>query len=1181
VAHSRTRSEPTSSSRLYSKARSAAGQVRRRVRNRREARELPVLSAVVPAYNVRAYIGECLDSLLDSTLRALEVIVVDDGSTDDTLAIARRYAAKDHRVKVFTQTNSGQGIARNVGVDHARGRFLTFIDADDTVPPQALALMVRTLEQTGSDFVVGSARRFLNDTFRKTGWAHTVHQKDRFGVTIESFPLAMQDIIACNRVFRTEFWRAKVGGFRGHIAYEDHVPMLTAYVRAQKFDVLSRTTYNWRIREDLTSTSQQKASLENLLDRIAVKEEAYAMLRAEAPDSVYDTWVARVLEVDFPVFIQHALASTEMYRNLLSATYRTFLERASDEVLAEVRYFQKLRGWLVAQERWSDLEAAEAYFRDVGNLPPTEVVDGRVLAEPRDFLEGAPAVIRELSPLETRFDGAMERARWVDGRLELTGWGLIRGLDTRNPPATRAWLEESATGERFDVALEQVVLPEATLWARNLNANYDGTGFRVLVDPAGLPVPDQDEIKLTLHFEVEHLGVRRAGAIHRQLLGGSAVNATARVTETGGTAARVAPALDRELGYGVTVSHPRARLVEVSPGRGRTVRGTLASATRPSRVIATAGRTSTHADPTAAGDGLWSFELELPRSPRAGDDIRLDLAYGDGTELAVAWGLGHDSPTGAAPGLHWERSRAGTCRIRSTAGRIAVTGIEVEDELVLTLSADSHTVESLSELTLRNERLAVRPSRVDVDADRALVAFPLTAGVLGGPALPLPPGSYRLVSTGPGATTGRAASTLLEEMPLWVRRESLLLRFSIPAEGTELAIAAQPPLRDEERTMAGQRELQSAYQAAEYPAATTPTDSVLFGCYRGEFATDSQRALDEGLRVARPDLVRYWGVESYAVEVPEGSVPLLMGSREWYDALASSAYLCNNIDFDGFFRKRPHQKYLQTFHGYPFKSMGRGFWAGKGYSEERIARELARRNAEYDAILVPSETAAGYYRSEYDFTGRILVTGYPRSDFMVNANQDKVRAEVLGRLGISPDRTTVLYAPTYRDNLTTRTYAAKRFEELDLTRLTRMLGDDVVVLLRGHNNNQREADRVSELPGVVDVTDYPEINHLTVAADAAILDYSSLRFDWALTGKPMVFFVPDIDDYFAKRPPLFRFEDSAPGPWHSTTEQVAESLSDLDALLAGQKADLESFNATYNALHDGSATQRVIDQFFR
>jgi CDP-glycerol glycerophosphotransferase len=1177
VAHSTTRSEPTPSSRLSTKARSAAGRVRRRVQNRREAREVPALSVVVPAYNVRAYIGECLDSLLESSLRSIEVIVVDDGSTDGTLKIARQYAARDRRVKVFVQTNSGQGIARNVGVGHARGRFLTFIDADDTVPPQALGLMVRTLDKTGSDFVVGSARRFLNDSFRKTGWAHTVHQKDRFGVTIESFPLAMQDIIACNRMFRTEFWREKVGGFRGHIAYEDHVPMLTAYVRARQFDVLSRTTYNWRIREDLTSTSQQKASLENLLDRIAVKEEAYAMLKAEAPESVYDTWVSRVLEVDFPVFIQHALASTEMYRSILSATYRTFLGRASREVLAEVRYFQKLRAWLVAHERWQDLEAAEAYFREVGNLPPTIVVDGQVLAETREFLEGAPAEIRELSALETRFDGAVERVRWVDGRLELTGWGLIRGLDTRVPPHTRAWLERGDTGERLEVELEQLVLPDATVWARNLNANYDGTGFRVLLDPARLPVPEQDEIRMALHFEVEHLGVRREGSIHRRLLGGSANNATARVVGSGKDAVLVTPAQDRELGYGLKVSRARTRLVEVAPGPGRALLGTVAGEGCPVSVTASLGRASEHAELSAVGEGRWSFELGLPRAAATQDGYRLDVVYADGTEEAVAWGLGTDDGAPAAPGLRWEPSRLGESRVRSESGRIWVTDLHTQDdELVLNVAVGSLTAESLSTLRLRNERLAVPPTTVKVEGDAARIVFPLTARVLGGPELPLPSGTYQVVAPDPDVAPATAALSLHDQMPLWIREERLHLRAQIPSDGNELGIAVLPPLRDDERSMAGQRALQAAYQAAE-PA---PTDTVLFGCYRGEFATDSQRAIDEGLRVARPDLTRYWGVESYAVEVPEGSVPVLMGSREWYDLLASSTYLCNNIDFDGFFRKRPHQLYLQSFHGYPFKSMGRGFWSGKGYSEERIARELARRNEEYDAILVPSETAAGFYRSEYDFTGRILVTGYPRSDFVVNADRDRTRADVLARLGISRDKTTVLYAPTYRDTLTTRTYAAKRFEELDLERLTRSLGDDVVILLRGHNNNQREADRVNELPGVVDVTDYPEINHLTVAADAAILDYSSLRFEWALTGKPMVFFVPDIDDYFGKRPPLFRFEDSAPGPWLSTTDQVAESLADLDSLLAAQKADLEALNATYNALHDGHATDRVIEQFF-
>ena len=125
----------------------------------------------------------------------------------------------------------------------------------------------------------------------------------------------------------------------------------------------------------------------------------------------------------------------------------------------------------------------------------------------------------------------------------------------------------------------------------------------------------------------------------------------------------------------------------------------------------------------------------------------------------------------------------------------------------------------------------------------------------------------------------------------------------------------------------------------------------------------------------------------------------------------------------------------------------------------------------------------------------------------------------------------VLYAPTYRDKLNTRTFAARRFDALELGRLARLLGPGHTLLVRGHNNNQRELDRVTGMAQVVDVTDYPDINELTLAADVAVLDYSSLRFDWAITGKPMVFFVPDLEDYFALRRPLFPYEGTAPGPW--------------------------------------------------
>jgi CDP-glycerol glycerophosphotransferase len=110
------------------------------------------------------------------------------------------------------------------------------------------------------------------------------------------------------------------------------------------------------------------------------------------------------------------------------------------------------------------------------------------------------------------------------------------------------------------------------------------------------------------------------------------------------------------------------------------------------------------------------------------------------------------------------------------------------------------------------------------------------------------------------------------------------------------------------------------------------------------------------------------------------------------------------------------------------------------------------------------------------------------------------------------------------------------------------------------------------------VTGYPEINDLVLAADAAVLDYSSLRFDFALTGRPMVFLVPDLADYTGGvRGFLYDFEPTAPGPLLDTTEQVVGALRDLDGVARTHRDAYDRFNATYNHRQDGRAAARVVD----
>lgn len=117
--------------------------------------ERPLISVIIPVYNVAPYLERCLDSVAAQTWENLEVWLVDDGSTDGSLALCEARAEQDSRFRVLRQANAGVSAARNRGMDHAAGQYLQFVDGDDFLPPDATENLVRTAAATGADLVVG------------------------------------------------------------------------------------------------------------------------------------------------------------------------------------------------------------------------------------------------------------------------------------------------------------------------------------------------------------------------------------------------------------------------------------------------------------------------------------------------------------------------------------------------------------------------------------------------------------------------------------------------------------------------------------------------------------------------------------------------------------------------------------------------------------------------------------------------------------------------------------------------------------------------------------------------------------------------------------------------------------------------------------------------------------------
>ncbi len=380
-----------------------------------------------------------------------------------------------------------------------------------------------------------------------------------------------------------------------------------------------------------------------------------------------------------------------------------------------------------------------------------------------------------------------------------------------------------------------------------------------------------------------------------------------------------------------------------------------------------------------------------------------------------------------------------------------------------------------------------------------------------------------------------------------------------------------PPRADDELGAYGQERLRAAYTVDE---RATQRDLWYFECFAGRSATDTPLAVLEELRRRDPGVGAVWGILDHGHAAPRGVEAVVIGSRRWYDVLGTARVLVTNTELEEWYRRRPDQLVVQCFHGYPSKAMGESQWRDRDLPPRRVAIMRRRSVETWDLISTPTPEMTGVYREQYGYTGPAAQQGYPRDDALRAEDADAARERARRRLGVRPDQTAVLYAPTWRDHLATRPRAAAMAEHLDVDAAAEALGDSHVILLRGHRFHTPGRSR----RGVLDVTDHPEVNELILASDVAVLDYSSLRFDYAQTRRPMVFLVPDLDDYTGGvRGFLFPFPDTAPGPMVRTTDEVVAQVRDVPSLAAGWAGRIADFDAAYNPHQDGHAAARMLD----
>jgi CDP-glycerol glycerophosphotransferase len=1163
---------------------------------------MPAVSVVVPIYNVADYLEACLESIAEQSFSDLEVVLVDDGSSDDSPRIAEMFVARDPRFRLIRQPNGGLGKARNTGSDAATGEFLAFVDSDDIVARHGYEVLLAALRRTDSDFASGNFRR-LSSLGTSTAFASDVFQRQRLATHISKDLSLLADRTAWNKLFRRSFWDHHQLRFPEGMLYEDMPVTIPAHFLAKSVDVLDKTVYFWRVREggDLSIT-QRRTELRAMRDRFRAVDSVSRFLADNDWSTAKRAYDRSVLRQDLRYFLNVLDVADDDFRETFIDLAHDYLSRADPNVEESLRALERIKWHLVREGALDELLEILAF-------ESTHGAEG-VRARSRRGHWYADYPLRRQLPRDLfRLDHDLEAVtrltelRWQGAALHIAGAAYINFLGADSPRAQQVHLLVQDGDEPVTrVLAEPAPLAPGTLPDPSAPVSLDWASFRAVVPAASL-LPSDRKSAIRIGIEVTAGDVSREDWRPAWARGWPARIA---VTEVGDRRLRAQSAPSGELtvadvrdpavvdGYDVGAAeltvHGLVDVdvdVDVAEESGLVLKRRLGGTElrypaqidrldgKPDRFHARVPLAYLQSEVDVAdraanvgqrGDGVaWDFSIEVgSRRRRLRFDDRLDetIVPFDGREISV------------------ERSRYGYFSLVDRTPRPVVADAVWAEPWVLRLTGRFAGPAGDYEIVL-SRRSAADQCRVPavVDDDGAFVASIDVDNVdpMLGPAA-LPTGRWDLALRRAGDV--EAAADML------VRHESLerlpalgvvgRRRCAFGVTGYDAPVLEiGPDLEDDERGARRRGQLErSSYRANRRRRLR---DVVVYLCTDGRDYDDSPRAIHEELIRRGATVEHVWPVLDRQFRVPDTAHAVPVGSREFYAALATARFVVSNDVWPDFIERRRGQVFVQTWHGVPVKQEGLAL-ANHRRATRDYRAALHQRADNWRLVLSGGPAATTALRRAFPFAGDVLETGLPRTDLLVDHDGVR-RQQVRESLGLRPEQRVALYAPTFRDQLVQARSGYRLGDTLDLDALRHELGEEWTILFRRHHDVVGRLAPVGD-PFVVDVTHHRSSLDCLLAADALVTDYSSLLVDQVATGRPLVLFAPDLAEYESARGLAIPLAEQAPVPLLDTTEAVIAALHDVAAGRWQPDARWEDFRARYCTHVDGGAAARVVERVF-
>ncbi|WP_458404750.1 glycosyltransferase family 2 protein [Methanobrevibacter sp.] len=329
----------------------------------------PLVSIIIPVYNTEEYLRECLDCLINQTLIDIEVICIDDGSSDNSLQILNEYSQKDKRIYVLeNRVNQGQSISRNKGLDIANGEYITFLDSDDYVEYDAYEKLYTFAKYHNHDLVAFDAIRFNNIGIE---WKSILHSKAGYdNIYANTSVFEHKKLIydtSITKFIKKDFIDKYNFRFIENVIYEDLLFSMEILCASKNLGIFPEVKYHWRVGDtSKRSVTQSVYNVKNLRDRLIITGQIFDLFNStQRNKTLLDVFYDKLIEIDIMQFINKLDYGDDEYKRIMYEEVKPLILSFPNHVFNNLDNFDKYKYKLFLKDEWEDLYVVLKAERDL------------------------------------------------------------------------------------------------------------------------------------------------------------------------------------------------------------------------------------------------------------------------------------------------------------------------------------------------------------------------------------------------------------------------------------------------------------------------------------------------------------------------------------------------------------------------------------------------------------------------------------------------------------------------------------------------------------------------------------------------------------------------------------------------------------------------------------------------